>query len=635
MPAPGIAHELGSGVALPGVGTRVGGFRLVRELGIGGFGSVYLGEDTSGRRAAVKLLHPHLSTDTRVRRYFARELAMARRVQGFCLAEILDADPGAEQPWLATEYVEGPTLGRAVREYGPRAGGDLQRLAVQTITALAAIHAAGVVHRDLKPANILLGQDGPRVIDFGIARALDADTHSATRIGTLGYMAPEQIEGTTLGPSADVFAWGAVIIHAATGAEAFPGPTQAARINRVLTQPPEPGDLTDPLLSIALACTHKDPDQRPTARQIWDMLLTGRTTPPETRRAGRPDPRRTLRTVAKLRHGHRVDAIAFSTDGATLATGGADGTVRLWDATTGKQHTAILTAGVASVTAIAFNPTGTTIAVKGTDPDFGTVLLWDPAAADEPASLVAHEDGVGPVAFSPDGAVLATLVSFVRTCVMLWDPVTGERAATLSGPAAASLAPALAFSPDSTTLATASSDGSVGLWDPATGELRSTITGTGAWVFALAFSPGGSTLATADRDGIIGLCDLATGRATVTRGATHDWDYSVVFSPDATTFATGHTDGTVAVRDSATGRPQATITGGDHAFPEVFSPDGNLLVTSRGTSGNARLWDLVTGEERVLLTGGEQSVRSVAFSPDSTTLATGSEDGTVLLHLIA
>ncbi|MCY9787937.1 serine/threonine-protein kinase [Nocardiopsis sp. EMB25] len=259
---------------------RVGRFRLTRKLGTGGFGSVYLGEDASGRRAAVKLLHPHLAADPQVRRYFSQELASARRVQGFCLAQIVDADADAEQPWIATEYVEGPTLGQAVREHGPRTGGDLQRLAVQTITALSAIHAARVVHRDLKPANILLGPDGPRVIDFGIARALDADTSSATRIGTLGYMAPEQIEGSALGPAADLFAWGAVIIHAATAGEAFPAATQAARINQVLNHPPQTGNLADPLLGIVLACTAKDPDQRPTARQVLDMLLTGSATPP-------------------------------------------------------------------------------------------------------------------------------------------------------------------------------------------------------------------------------------------------------------------------------------------------------------------------------------------------------------------
>ncbi|CAL9621448.1 Serine_threonine-protein kinase PknD (plasmid) [Nocardiopsis dassonvillei] len=260
-----------------GVGQEVGGFRLLRELGSGGFGSVYLGQDAQGRQVAVKLLHPQLAKDPQVRRYFSQELANARRVQGFCLAQVLDGDADATRPWLATEYIDGPTLAQAIRNDGPRTGADLQRLAVQTITALVAIHAAGVVHRDLKPANILLAVDGPRVIDFGIARALDGATSTPTRIGTLGYMAPEQIEGTDLGPAADVFAWGAVMVHAATGAQAFPGPTQAARINQTLNHPPRTADMTDPLLGIVLACMAKDPGQRPTARQVLDMLLAGGT----------------------------------------------------------------------------------------------------------------------------------------------------------------------------------------------------------------------------------------------------------------------------------------------------------------------------------------------------------------------
>ncbi|MFE3456903.1 serine/threonine-protein kinase [Nocardiopsis aegyptia] len=313
------------------VGQDVGGFRLVRELGSGGFGSVYLGEDASGGRAAVKLLHRHLAEDPQVRRYFSQELVHARRVQGFCLAAIVDADTETDRPWIATEYVDGPTLARAVRENGPRRGGGLQRLAVQTITALSAIHAAGVVHRDLKPANILLGPDGPRVIDFGIARALDAAISSATRIGTPGYMAPEQIEGTTLGPAVDLFAWGAVMIHAATGAEAFPGPTPAARLHRVLHESPETGDLADPLLGIVLACMAKDPDERPTARQALDMLLTGRTPPPPVAKT------RPLRTEGEDEEEARLrldaedgDSDAMVTLGVLLAERGEAGEAESW-----------------------------------------------------------------------------------------------------------------------------------------------------------------------------------------------------------------------------------------------------------------------------------------------------------------
>ncbi|MGW5877375.1 serine/threonine-protein kinase [Nocardiopsis terrae] len=194
---------------------------------------------------------------------------------------------------MGTEYVQGPTLAQAVREHGPRTGGDLQRLAVQTITALSAIHAAGVVHRDLKPDNILLAHDGPRVIDFGIARALDAITSTPTRIGTLGYAAPEQIEGTTLGSAADLFAWGAVIIHAATRAQAFPGSTQAARINRALNHPPETGGLVlasgkraisesrngpDPVLFLLVS--EHSPDPVPVPGRVRQSLIPHPPLPP-------------------------------------------------------------------------------------------------------------------------------------------------------------------------------------------------------------------------------------------------------------------------------------------------------------------------------------------------------------------
>ena len=178
---------------------EVGGYRLLRSLGRGGFGEVFLGEAGDGTRAAVKILHASWAGDADMRRRFAAEVEQAQRVSGFCVAAILDADPTADQPWIATEYIEGPTLQTSVETDGPRTGAELQRLAVSTATALAAIHAAGVVHRDLKPDNIMLAQDGPRVIDFGIARAVESTSVTASGIvGTVGYMAPEQLEGMRL-----------------------------------------------------------------------------------------------------------------------------------------------------------------------------------------------------------------------------------------------------------------------------------------------------------------------------------------------------------------------------------------------------------------------------------------------------
>ncbi|MBR8741746.1 serine/threonine-protein kinase, partial [Nocardiopsis sp. MG754419] len=257
-------------------GHTVGRYRLVRRLGRGGFGEVFLGETEDGARAAIKLLHASWSRDQDMRRRFAAEVEQARSVSGFCVAEILDADAEADQPWIASEYIDGPTLQQAVSTGGPRAGGDLLRLAVSTATALAAIHASGVVHRDLKPDNIMLAPDGPRVIDFGIARALESTSVTASGIvGTVGYMAPEQLEGMRVGTPVDVFSWGAVMVFAATGREAFPGPSQAARIARVLGGEPDTGDLSGALLATVLACLDKDPEARPDARTLLGHLVAG------------------------------------------------------------------------------------------------------------------------------------------------------------------------------------------------------------------------------------------------------------------------------------------------------------------------------------------------------------------------
>ncbi|MGW8530617.1 MULTISPECIES: serine/threonine protein kinase [Nocardiopsidaceae] len=257
-------------------GRTAGDYRLVRSLGRGGFGEVFLGEAPDGSRAAVKVLHATWAGDPEMRRRFTAEVEQARRVDGFCIAAILDADPEAAEPWIATEFIDGPTLQAAVKGDGPRAGVELQRLAVGTATALAAIHAAGVVHRDLKPDNIMLAADGPRVIDFGIARALETTSVTASGIiGTVGYMAPEQLEGERLTSAVDVFSWGSVMVYAATGKEAFPGPTQAARIARVLSGEPDLDGVPEPLRETLRTCLLRRPEHRPDAKVLLHHLVTG------------------------------------------------------------------------------------------------------------------------------------------------------------------------------------------------------------------------------------------------------------------------------------------------------------------------------------------------------------------------
>ncbi|GGP16035.1 protein kinase [Nonomuraea glycinis] len=249
---------------------RVAAYRLLGRLGSGGQGTVFLGETPDGRRVAVKVLHDSAGFDDRL----AKEIAAAGQVAPFCIAQVLDASPG-RPAYIVTEYVEGPSLQQA----GRHAGADLQRLAVATATALAAVHEAGVVHRDFKPANVLLGPGGPRVIDFGIARAAGAAATVSTGIvGTPAYMAPEQLAGQPVGPPADVFAWASVIVWAATGGPPFGQDTLPAVINRVLHNEPQLGDLAQPLRSLVYDCLAKDPRARPTMRDVLLRLLGGRQT---------------------------------------------------------------------------------------------------------------------------------------------------------------------------------------------------------------------------------------------------------------------------------------------------------------------------------------------------------------------
>ncbi|GAB2869906.1 hypothetical protein GCM10027176_84490 [Actinoallomurus bryophytorum] len=252
----------------------LGAYRLAGRLGEGGQGVVYAAHAPDGTPLALKVLRDEWAADDRVRERFAREVEAARRVAPFCVAQVLDADLSATPPFIVTEFVDGPTLLESVRTGGPRSGPALHRLAVATATALAAIHEAGVVHRDFKPANVLLGADGPRVIDFGIARTRDGIvTLTDGIVGTPSYMAPEQFEDRDIGPAADVFAWGCVIAFAATGESPFGGGSVAAVSHRILRAEPRLGALTGPLRDIVLACLAKHQTARPSMRDVLLWLL--------------------------------------------------------------------------------------------------------------------------------------------------------------------------------------------------------------------------------------------------------------------------------------------------------------------------------------------------------------------------
>ncbi|WP_369183376.1 serine/threonine-protein kinase [Streptomyces sp. Y1] len=255
---------------------QVGAYRLLRRLGAGGMGRVYLGRTAGGRTVAVKVVRGELADDAEFRARFRQEVAAARRVGGAWTAPVLDADTEGEQPWVATGYVAGPALGTAVQDFGPLPGPAVRALGIGLAEALQHVHGLGLVHRDVKPSNVLLTLAGPRLIDFGIARALDASsglTQSGYVVGSPGFMSPEQANGQTAGPAGDVFSLGAVLAFAATGVHPFgEGVSAAVLLYRVLHEEPDVAGLTEPLRGIVLACLAKDPAARPTPRQLRDRL---------------------------------------------------------------------------------------------------------------------------------------------------------------------------------------------------------------------------------------------------------------------------------------------------------------------------------------------------------------------------
>ncbi|MFI6813879.1 protein kinase [Nonomuraea sp. NPDC050328] len=264
---------------------QLGPYRLAGRLGEGGQGVVYLGFDASGERVAVKMLS---RGDRETRARLGRELQALESIASFCTARVLDASVDGPTPWVVSEFVDGPSLAQRLHERGPLRGGELERLAIGTATALAAIHSAGVVHRDFKPGNVLLGPDGPRVVDFGIARAEGAATMTSGLIGTPAYLAPEQISGSPASPASDVFAWAATVVCAATGHSPFGADTVPAVMHRVLYAEPDLSALPVRLRGIIGAALSKDPAGRPTAHDLMVTLVNPNATaapisPPVTR----------------------------------------------------------------------------------------------------------------------------------------------------------------------------------------------------------------------------------------------------------------------------------------------------------------------------------------------------------------
>jgi serine/threonine protein kinase len=254
---------------------RIGPYAIIGRLGAGAMGQVFLGRSTAGRLVAVKTIRIDLAEEPGFRTRFAREVAAARQVSGVFTAAVVEADPEADLPWLATAYVPAPSLSRLVQACGPLPVAAVRWLAAGCAEALESIHAVGLLHRDLKPSNVLVAPDGPRVIDFGVARAAERVQLTVTRgaVGTPAYMAPEQARDTTQGsPASDVFSLGATLVFAATGHPPYQGETVMDVLVRLATEPPDLSGLPTGLSELIAPCLERVPRSRPTGTAILARL---------------------------------------------------------------------------------------------------------------------------------------------------------------------------------------------------------------------------------------------------------------------------------------------------------------------------------------------------------------------------
>ncbi|NEB74954.1 PQQ-binding-like beta-propeller repeat protein, partial [Streptomyces sp. SID14478] len=322
----------GSEAEQPGYAGR---YRLEECLGSGGMGVVHLATSASGLRLAVKVVHAGIATDPEFRARFRQEVAAARKVSGAFTAPVVDADPDAALPWMATLFIPGDTLAERVKRNGPLDAAEVRRLGAGLAEALRDIHRAGVIHRDLKPSNVLLAADGPKVIDFGISRPVDSDlrTETGKLIGSPPFMAPEQFQRPReVGPPADVFAMGAVLAHAATGRGPFDSDSPYVVAYQVVHDEPDLAGVPDVLRPVIRRCLAKDPAERPAPAEVMEALRqpstpfipAQRTADPGARtpaRATAPDAGTATSTSARRRKRPRIVLAAVL--GTLLIVGGA------------------------------------------------------------------------------------------------------------------------------------------------------------------------------------------------------------------------------------------------------------------------------------------------------------------------
>ncbi|GAA2209001.1 hypothetical protein GCM10009850_044590 [Nonomuraea monospora] len=574
---------------------RVGGHQLTHILGEGGQGIVYLGRSPDGRPVAVKVLHARRATDPAESRRFTRESAIIARLAPFCTAAVLETGELDGRPYLISEYVPGPTLDELVGESGPLRTG-LDQLAVATLTALSAVHRAGIVHRDFKPSNVIMGPVGPTVIDFGIARLTDRSTTRSGLVGTPAYLAPELLDGQRAGPAADVFAWAATMVFAATGHRAFPGETQAAVLFALLTSEPDLTGVPPRLAPLLKACFAKKPQDRPTTEALLDHL-TSRVRPAPPAVVPPPVPETSETASPQRRPVNRRALLAAAA--ATGAAGAASLLIPPW---------------------LASRPSTTGPSTQITTAPATTAPATTAPATTAPATTAARP--------SP--------VSSPRATTFITDfPVRSLTLGRLG---------------DLTIAVTGGDDNTVRLWNLRThqqhGETmqgtRQSPGSTGEFVQSVAMGQ-------LDGEPIIcgssGLDDLVVwdprtyrrSGATIRLKPQGSYRFRVkVAQVSGRTIALSHSSGpSIDVWDLGTRkRHGAPLTGlpGQVAVMEVGQLDGRVVIAGGDDEGGLLMWDLESGQPRGdLLKGHTEQLSAIAFGQiDGTAVAlSGGLDETV------
>jgi WD40 repeat protein len=595
-----------------------GRYRMIELIGQGGMGRVWRARDESlGRDVAVKqlLFPPHLDESTRktlIQRAIGEARAAARlRHEGIVTVHTIVEHEGA--PWIVMELIDGPSLSPLVTG-GVRP--DWRRIATlgaQVADALAHAHAEGVVHRDLKPENILLAGDRPVITDFGIALLLDATarlTGSHAIIGTPQFMAPEQFQGREITGVSDMWALGATLYAVLEGRVPFDGPSPAAIITAVLTEPFAPPQHAGPLDQIISALLDKDPERRPRAEAVAaDLRFI-------LQRVDRPTE---MGTAPQTLPGTGTGAGAGT--GADVGTGAGR---------TGPSRRTILLGGAGLVVAAAGGTAAALLRGGGGGPAAWTYV-----------PLTGYSGYVYSLSFSPDGKTL------VGGCddhgVRLWDVATGALVADLTGHTGA--VRVVAFSPDGGLIASGSTDQTVRIWDASSHAALTTISPY-VEVADLAFSPDGKTLATSGQADSISLWDLTNDCAYLTMlFGSNLGGYAIAYSPDGRVVADGGLMKNVVLFDASNDKQLGALDldselGATHV---AFSPDSKTLATAnfpvdskKGSMASViQLFDVTARTLTATLTGHTDIVRAAVFSPDGTTLASGSDDATVRLWDVA